>query len=341
MGDVGQGAVEGLPLEEDLAGIVLFHPQFVGRDDRVCAGDERGADEEERHDQGGREHEAARVGDPRLFVVGIFITAADEVDQQDAGLEAREPQRQLGKDQQRDPQGHPQALTLERRLVEVVGTGGDLRKPLLEQRGVGEEMPQPADDDQERKTEKDDDEDRGDAHHLGVALEEHRPQEQQEHHRHDDLVVGPRGGVPGEDRVADEMRRGIGGGERLRDHEVGGGKTDQHEDADLSLPAAHEPLNHPDRADAVGGLAGDVAVDGVGPEERHEDEDQRCEGGEGASPFEGDRRLVAEGAEVVDAAQAHDQPPRVVVMLTVGRLTHGGASLLQGDRSTLAVYPSR
>ena len=177
MGDVGQGAVEGLPLEEDLAGIVLFHPQFVGRDDRVGAGDERGADEEERHDQGGREHEAARVGDPRLFVVGIFITAADEVDQQDAGLEAREPQRQLGKDQQRDPQGHPQALTLERRLVEVVGTGGDLRKPLLEQRGVGEEMPQPADDDQERKTEKNDDEDRGDAHHLGVALEEHRPQE--------------------------------------------------------------------------------------------------------------------------------------------------------------------
>ena len=337
MGDIGECPVEGLPLEGDLAGVVFVHPQLVGRDDRVGAGNERGADEEKRHDQGGGEHEPTRIGDPRLFVVWVFITAADEVDEEHARLEAGEAEGELGEDQQRDPQGHPQAVPLERRLVEVVGARGDLREPLLEQRGVGEEVPQPAGDDQERQPEEDDDEDRGDAHDLGVALEEHRPEEQEEHRRYDDLIVGPGRGAPCEERIADEVRGGVGGGERLRDHEVGGGEANQDEDPDLSLPAAHEPLDHPDRADAVGGLAGDVAVDGVGPEECHEDEDERGERGERAGPFEGDRRLVAEGAEVVDATQAHDQPPRVVVVLTVGRLTHGGASLLLGDRTTLAV----
>ena len=246
MGDVGECPVEGLPFVGDLAGVVLLHPQLVGRDDRVGAGDERGADEEKRHDQGGGEHEPARVGDPCLFVVWVFITAADKVDQEHAGFEAGEAEGELGEDQQRDPQGHPQAVALERRLVEVVGARGDLRKPLLEEGRVAEEVPQPAGDDQERQPEEDDDEDRGDAHDLGVALEEHRPEEQEEHRRYDDLIVGPGGGAPCEDRIADEVRGGVGGGERLRDHEVGGSKADQNEDADLPLPAAHEPLDHPD-----------------------------------------------------------------------------------------------
>ena len=52
--------------------------------------------------------------------------------------------------------------------------------------------------------------------------------------------------VPAVERIRDEMGRRIGGGERLRDDEVGRREPDENEHGDLRRPTAEHPLDHAD-----------------------------------------------------------------------------------------------
>jgi hypothetical protein len=133
--------------------------------------------------------------------------------------------------------------------------------------------------------------------------------------------------------IRNEMRGRVGGRERLRDHKVGGGEADQHEDDELGTPALEHPLDHADRPDPVWRLASHVAVDRQGAEERDEHEHQRRQRSECAGPLEGDRGLVAQGAEVINSAQAHDQQPRIVAVIMV-RLAQ--RRLLKGEAEVSA-----
>ena len=165
-----------------------------------------------------------------------------------------------------------------------------------------------------------DDEHERQSHDLAETFQKHRSQQHEQAAGHDHLALHERWNVRSVVGVADQVRRGVGRGEGFRDHEVGGREAHEHEHHDLVPPAVEQPLDHADGADPVGRLTRHVAVDGQRAQERHEHEDQRGDRGERAGPLEGDRRLIAQGAEIVDAAQAHDQPPGivVVVMMLVG-----------------------
>ena len=115
------------------------------------------------------------------------------------------------------------------------------------------------------------------------------------------------------ERVADDVRGGVGRRERDGDHEVGGGEPEQAEHEGLAAPARQQLLEHRDAALAVGAVLGDAPVDRQRAEERQQDEDERGDGREGAGGDERDARLVAERREVVDAREAHDLPPRGLV----------------------------
>ena len=326
MGKIGKRPVHGLALHR-------LEAKLLGGDQGVGAGGQRGADQEARHDQGGRHQQSLGVSDAGRLVGRIGVGPFHEMDVEHAGFEARQAEGEFREHEHRDAHRHPWSGARKRGVVEVVVARGDLREPLLEEGRVREEVEQTRRDHDEREAQEGDHQHRGQAHDLAVALEEHRPKEHEQKHRGGNLPLEPRRHVVFVEGIGDEVGRGVGGGERLRDHEVGGGKADQHEDDELGTPALEHPLDHPDRSDSVGRLASHVAVDRQGAEERDEHEHQRRQGGERAGPLEGDRGLVAEGAEVIDAAQAHDQQPRVVAVIMV-RLAQG--LLLKGEAEVSA-----
>ncbi len=57
----------------------------------------------------------------------------------------------------------------------------------------------------------------------------------------------------------------------------------------------------------------DAFVHGERAEERHQHQNQRRNRGEGAGRERGDTGLIAEGGEVVDAGEAHDLPPGMLM----------------------------
>jgi hypothetical protein len=80
---------------------------------------------------------------------------------------------------------------------------------------------------------------------------------------------------PGDQRVLQDMGGGVGGREGDRDDEVGGHETEQDQDEQLALPPRQEPLQHHDRALAMGALGGDAAVDREGAEQGQQEQDGR------------------------------------------------------------------
>ena len=94
-------------------------------------------------------------------------------------------------------------------------------------------------------------------------------------------------------------------------------KPEQREHDDLAGPAAHQPLEHLDRALPVGRHARDVRIDGQRAEQRDQHQHDGRHRREHAGRFEGDRRLIAERAEIVDARQTHDPEPEALVMVAV------------------------
>ena len=123
--------------------------------------------------------------------------------------------------------------------------------------------------------------------------------------RQDDRMVNP---VRNE-RVLDDVGRGVGGRHRDRDDEARCRKPEKAEDDRLPAPPGQPIFEDRQAALAVRAQRRHAPVHRQRAEERESDEDNRREWREIAGREERDARLVAQGREVVDASEAHDLPP--------------------------------
>ena len=105
------------------------------------------------------------------------------------------------------------------------------------------------------------------------------------------------------------MRGRVSGRERHGDHEVGGSEAEQREHGELAAPAGQQLRKHRDRSGAVGALFRHPTVDGQCTRERHEHEHDRSQRRHRTGGERGNRRLVAEGREVVEARETHHPQP--------------------------------
>ena len=138
----------------------------------------------------------------------------------------------------------------------------------------------------------------------------------QQHQRHSDRMVHP----CGHERILDDVRGGVGGGERDGDDEAGRRESEQAEDERFAAPAREQLLEHRDAALPVRAQLGDAPVHRQRAEERQQHEDQRGERRQDSGGEERDAGLVAERREIVDAREAHDLPPgRLVDVGGIGR----------------------
>ena len=164
--------------------------------------------------------------------------------------------------------------------------------------------------------------DDGDADRLLETAQEHGGEQgQQEQRDRDVLALHPGGG----ERVLDRVRGRVRGGERHGDHEVGGREPQQHQDEEFPAPTRQQPLQHGDGPLAAVAFAGHPAVDRQCAQQGHGDQDQGGQRRNHARGERGDGRLVAQRGEVVDAGQAHDLPPRVLLQVAVA---HGPGPLV-------------
>ena len=166
-----------------------------------------------------------------------------------------------------------------------------------------------AQDDQQHEVEAqvDPHDEHGEPDGFAKAAQEHRAQEGEEQQGDADLVVQH----VGHERVLDDVRGGVRGGERDRDDEVGESEAEEDEHEHLALPAREQLLEHEDAALAVRAVGRDLAVDGQGHEQGHQHQDESGQRREQARGQERDAGLVPERREVVDAGQAHHLPPWV------------------------------
>ena len=111
-------------------------------------------------------------------------------------------------------------------------------------------------------------------------------------------------------RVLDQVGGRIGGGQGNRDHEVGGGKSQQTENQHLPLPAREETFEDEDAALPVRAHIGDAPVHRQRAEKRDGDQHERGHRRKGAGGQKRDARLIRQRRKIVDAGEAHDLPPR-------------------------------
>ncbi len=81
------------------------------------------------------------------------------------------------------------------------------------------------------------------------------------------------------ERIADDVRGGVGCRQRDRDDVVGRGEPEQDQDEELSTPPGQELLEHRDAALSVRAVLGHAPVDGQRAKEGQEDEDERGDWG--------------------------------------------------------------
>jgi hypothetical protein len=167
-------------------------------------------------------------------------------------------------------------------------------------------------DDHEVEAEVDGDQPDRDPDGLGEASEEDRGQQRDEEQGDADLVAFQDAGHEG---VLEHVGGGVGGRQGDGDYEVGGHEAEQRQHQYLARPPRQQPLQHGDRALAVGALLGHPAVDREGAEQRQQHQHERGDGRQDAGGQGRDARLVAQRGEVVNAGQAHDLPPGVLVAL--------------------------
>jgi hypothetical protein len=111
------------------------------------------------------------------------------------------------------------------------------------------------------------------------------------------------------------VRRGVRRGQGHRDQEVGGREAQQHQDQDLAAPPGKDALEHGQRSLAVGALRRHPPVNRQRPEQGDQDQHDGGQRRDDPSGQEGDRRLVADGGEVVHTGQADDLPPRMARLM--------------------------
>ncbi len=259
-------------------------------------GHERAADEQHRHDERRRAEQLAGVADPALRRLGIVAgIALDERHHRDAGLESRQAERQLRKDEERGGQHHHGVAV---RLHESVA-------PSRQVLGVVRDLEDaPAQHDHVQPEINCHDEDR-EANGLAEALQEDRRQHRQQEQREQNRMIHP----CRHERIGDDVRGGVGCRERDGDDEVGRRKPEQHENEDFAAPPRQQFLEHRDAALAMRAVLRHATVNRQRAKEGEEDEDNGRDRRERARGQERDAGLVAERREIIDAGQAHDLPP--------------------------------
>ena len=163
----------------------------------------------------------------------------------------------------------------------------------------------------------------GQADRLAEAPQEDRREHDEDRERDEDLVLAEHAV---QERVLDRVLRGVGGRQRHRDHEVGGGEAEQDEHEDLALPAGEQVLEHGDRALPGVAAPGHLRVDRQRAEQRHQDEDHGGDRRHRAGGEQRDAGLVAERREVIDAGQPDDLPPGMGHDLAAGVVVDGLAA---------------
>ncbi len=221
--------------------------------------------------------------------------AVDERHHGGPGFEPRQSERQLRKQEERDPD-HLQGVPL---LHEQVAL------PIRERLWIGDERKQlPANDDDVQADVQRHEQDRQ-PDGFPKSLQKDRPEHPDQQERDANGVLDP----VRHERVLDDVRRRVRGRERNGDDVVRGGKPEQTEHEDLAAPPGQEVLQHGEAALSVRAEGGDPVVDRQRPEQREQHQHHRREWREVARSDERDAGLVAECGEVVHAREAHDLPP--------------------------------
>ena len=260
---------------------------------------EGAAHQHDAHDQGRRTQQLAGIAHPSRQVLVALLVRLDERHQRHARFEAGQAERQLREQEQGERRHHHRAPVLGHERILPA-------RNIL--RVVQQRVERRPDYDQVQREVRADDA-HGQPDRLTKAFEEHTRQQPQQHEGHPDLMVED----VGEERIADDVRRGVGCRERDGDHEVGGGKPEQHQHERLAAPPRQQLFEHRDAALPVRTVPRHAPVDRQRAEQREEDQDERRDRREGAGGEKGDAGLVAERRKVVNARQAHHLPPCVLV----------------------------
>ena len=260
------------------------------------------------HDQRGCRQQLLAVADaaPGL-IFGVTPVTLDERHHHHAGLEARQAQRQSGKDQQR------RADQCQRAGV----AAAQQREPVAEHLRVGRHQRQALDDHHRREAQIDDHDHHRDADGLLEATQKNRPEQGDQDHG-DQNLLSPQGAF--QKRVLDQVGRGVGGRQRDGDHKSCGDEADQDQHQQLAGPETQQPLQHTDAAVAVRAFLGHPAVHRQRPEQRDDHQHQRGERRQRPGGQRRDARLIPQRRKVVHPGQAHHLPPRMGLVPGLHRL---------------------
>src|SRR5829696_10398873 len=223
------------------------------------------------------------------------------------GLEAGDPQSQLGENQERDAEHDPQIAVVGEELVLPVGQVLRLGEFLLE--------PHTHDDEVQHQVRPY--HDHRDIYGLLKALEEYPAEHcyQQDGEEHNLVPEAFR-----HERVINDVYRGVRSREGDRDHEVGGDEAEQYEHRQLTGPEREQTFEHGDRALPVWTLIGDPAVHRHHRKQGQEHDEHGGDGREGPGGERRDAWYVAQGGEIVHAGQAYHLPPWLLSFLALPRL---------------------
>src|SRR5215208_5302064 len=231
--------------------------ELPGRDEQ--GGNEAGGDEIEAHYQGRNGQHLARVADAPFWAHGIvFRVAAYERHHAHPSLEAREPQGQPRKHEQRHPDHDQRVAVVGGQGALPVGEGLRLDEDVVEAYGHDHEVKQQVSPDYEHCY----------ANGLLEAFEEDGAQHPEQQKGRADL---PTVQEAWHERILDDVHSGVCGREGYGDDPRRRNEPQQAEHQQLAFPERQQLLEHRDRALSVRALRRDDAVHRQHPEEGQED----------------------------------------------------------------------
>src|SRR5919112_5474663 len=291
---VGEGAALGLALRTELA---LRYQE--GRHDAR-------RHQVEAHDQGCSQEHLARIPYASLRMLRLVAgVSAHQRHHANAGLEAGEAEGQPRKYEERHPD--------HAKRTSILPEDGPL--PIGQNLGLGGDLVEACPHDHEVDQQIGPDHGDREADRFSESLEED-PTEHREQCQCDEHPLIPQGLGP--ERVLDHVGRCV--RRRKGDCDDPGGRheTEQAQDEQLAFPERKQAFEHGDRTLPVRALRSDDVVHGQHPEERQQYDQQRGDGRQRACGSDRNPRYVAQGGEVVDAGQAHDLPPRMLLFSLPG-----------------------
>ena len=122
-----------------------------------------------------------------------------------------------------------------------------------------------------------------------------------------------------DERILDDVRRGVRGRERYRDDKARRNEPEQDENEHLSFPTGKQLFEHRDRTVAVRALLPRPACTSEEPRKVSTSTSTSVAKGDRApAATSADARLITERRKIIDAGQAHDLPPRSFVVAAFG-----------------------